>query len=266
MRPGKGNQEGRATRSSSARSDGGFFHVRAHSFQSLYSLCGEGPPARIPMPCAVCALASSIPFGLTSLRPSRNQVSLGEALAALWNGPKDSPSILKPSTVERLENFTSGYNVGLISASRSDLTMEVNSRRWVELYAYIWPRFSSLDIDVRFSEHGPLQAQTLTERCYLLLGRGFDNGNLKGFLRQYGAIHDQGLVLYKPYDERSAYLLGTRNGVVPRRKQIVCIGEFRASRLPDYFSLIREQGSPIDVESMRIPIRKSFFNRVGGEY
>ena len=97
-------------------------------------------------------------------------------------------------------------------------------------------------------------------------GRGFDNGNLKGFLRQYGAIHDQRLVLYKPYDERSAYLLGTRNGVVPRRKQIVCVGEFRATRLPDYFSLIREQGGRIDVELMRFPIRKTFFNRGGGEY
>ena len=156
--------------------------------------------------------------------------------------------------------------MGLISACRSGLTMDVNQGRCAELWSYIWPRFGSIDVDVRFSEHGPLQTQTLTERCYLLLGRGFDNGNLKGFLRQYGAIHDQRLVLYKPYDERSAYLLGTRNGVVPRRKQIVCVGEFRATRLPDYFRLIREQGRQIDVESMRFPIRKTFFSRLGGEY
>ena len=106
--------------------------------------------------------------------------------------------------------------------------VDVNQGRSARLWVYIWPRFGSI---------GSLQAQTLTERCYLLLGRGFDNGNLKGFLRQYGAIHDQRLVLYKPYDERSAYLLGTRNGAVPRRKQIVCVGEFRATRLPKYFSL-----------------------------
>jgi hypothetical protein len=107
----------------------------------------------------------------------------------------------------------------------------------------------------------------LTERCYLLLGgRSFDNGNLKGFIRQYGAIHDQRLVLYKPYNEKSAYLLGTRNGVVPRRKQNVCVGEFKATRLPYYFRLIREQGSQIVVDSMRFPIRKSFFKLAGGEY
>jgi hypothetical protein len=54
--------------------------------------------------------------------------------------------------------------------------------------------------------------------------------------------------------------------MVPRRKQVVCVGEFKATRLPDYFRLIREQGNRIEVESMRFPIRKTFFNRVGGEY
>ena len=214
------------------------------------------------------ALASSMPLAITLPRPSGNQVSISQALAALWDHPREgSGTIIKPSTAERLESFVSGCNVGLISASRSDLTLEENQRRCVGLWSDIWPRFGSIDVDVRFSEHGPLQTQTLTERCYLLLGgRGFDNGNLKGFLRQYGAIHDQRLVLYKPYDERSVYLLGTLNGVIPRRKQIVCIGEFRATRLPDYFRLIREQGSRIAVESMRFPIRKTFFNRMGGEY
>ena len=66
--------------------------------------------------------------------------------------------------------------------------------------------------------------------------------------------------------EGHMYLLGTRNSVVPRRKQIVCVGKFRATKLPDYFKLIREQRSRIDVASMRFPIRKTFFNRVGGEY
>ena len=214
-------------------------------------------------PAAV--LASSIPLGAT--RPSGNQLSIREALIVLWDLSEGSGSIIKPRTADRLDSFVSGCNVGLISASRSDLTLEENQRRWKELWAYIWPRFGSIDVDVRFSEHGTFQTRTVTERCYLLLnGRSFDNGNLKGFLRQHGAIHDQRLVLYKPYDERSAYLLGTRHGVVPRRKQIVCVGEFRATQLPDYFSLIREQGSQIDVELMRFPIRKTFFNRGGGEY
>ena len=169
------------------------------------------------------ALASSMPLGVTLPRPSGNPVSIGEALVALWDHQNEGfGSVIKPSTAGRLESFISGCNVGLISASRSDLTLEENQRRCVGLWSDIWPRFGSIDIDVRFSEHGSLQAQTLTERCYLLLGRGFDNGNLKGFLRQYGAINDQSLVLYKPFDERSAYLLGTRNGVVPRRKQVVC--------------------------------------------
>jgi hypothetical protein len=220
------------------------------------------------MPCTGCGPGFINAAWSRPATPLGNHVTITEALAALWGHSAGvSGSIIKPSTAERLDGLISGCNVGLISASRCNFPMNVNRGRSERLWPYIWGRFGCIDVDVRFSEHGPLQTQTLTERCYLLLGgRGFDSGNLKGFLRQYGAIHDQRLVLYKPHDERSAYLLGTRDGVVPRRKQNVCVGEFRANRLPNYFSLIREQGSRIDVESMRFPIGKTFFNRVGGEY
>jgi hypothetical protein len=125
------------------------------------------------------ALASSIPLGVP--RPSGSHISLREALAALWDhSGEGSGCIIKPSTAERLDSLFSGCNVGLISASRSDLTMDVNQGRCARLWAYIWSRFGSIDVDVSFSEHGPLQTQTLMERCYLLLGRGFDNGNLRG--------------------------------------------------------------------------------------
>ena len=105
----------------------------------------------------------------------RKVACLTQVLAALWDhSGEGSGSIFKPSTAERLDSFASGCNVGLISASRSGLTMDVNQGRGSNLWAYIWPRFGSIDVDVRFSEHGPLQTQTLTERCYLLLwGKGF---------------------------------------------------------------------------------------------
>ena len=107
------------------------------------------------------ALASSIPLGITLPRPLGNHVSIGEALAALWDhSGEGSGFIIKPSTAERLEGFISGCNVGLISASRSDLTLEENQRRCVGLWSDIWPRLGSIDVDVRFSEHGPLPTAT----------------------------------------------------------------------------------------------------------
>ena len=52
------------------------------------------------------ALASSMPLGVTLPRPSGNPVSISEALAALWDHSEEgSGSIIKPSTVERLESF-----------------------------------------------------------------------------------------------------------------------------------------------------------------
>ena len=52
------------------------------------------------------ALASSIPLGVTLPRPSGNQVSISEALAALWDHSEEGfASIIKPSTAERLDGF-----------------------------------------------------------------------------------------------------------------------------------------------------------------
>ena len=190
---------------------------------------------------------------------------IATAMPAVWHPAEAvSASVVKPSSAERIDAFVSGCNVGLISASLSDLTLEENQRRCSGLWPEIQRRFGSIDVEVRFTEkHGPFLTRNLMERGYLLIGKkGFDSGNLKGFLRQYGAICDQRFVLHKPYDE-SAYFLSTRAG---RKQPKVCVGEITASRLPDYFRLIREQGSSIDVQSMRFPIRKTFFSRLGGEY
>ena len=101
-----------------------------------------------------------------------------------------------------------------------------------------------------------------SEFILLIENEGFDSGNLKGFLRQFGALYDQRLALYKPYDDRHPYLLGTRDDMVPRKKQV----EFRTTLLPQYFRLIREHRSQIDVASMRFLMRKTFFNRAEVEY
>ena len=70
------------------------------------------------MPCTLCGPGFTIPLALTSPRPTRNLVSIGEALTALWNGPEDrSASIIKPGTISRLDGFTFYPNVGLISGS-----------------------------------------------------------------------------------------------------------------------------------------------------
>jgi hypothetical protein len=210
--------------------------------------------------------AGLVPRGAALPRPSNHAGSIS-GLIALWDQEEPSTSAVKPTSAKRIDDIAAGCNVGLISAFRSDLTADENQQRSAELQQALG-RFWCLDIEVRLTERGaPFVRRTWMEHAYLLLGgKSFDSGNLKGFLRQYGALHNQRLVLYKPFDARMAYLLGTRNSLVPLRKQIVCVGEFKAARMPNYFKYIREHESPIDVVSIRFPIRKSFFNRVGGEY
>ena len=82
------------------------------------------------MPCTACGPGCIVIAWATLPGPRGNKGSIGETLAALWHGPKDEfASIIKPSTNLRLDGFTFYPNVGLISASRSDLTTEENERR-----------------------------------------------------------------------------------------------------------------------------------------
>ena len=116
MRPRKWQLRGEDKRSSSVETDGGLFHVRDASIQSPYRHTAKVHRREFLCLAPSAALASSIPLGVTSPRPSGNQVSIREALAALWDHSEEgSGSIIKPSTAERIESFISGCNVGLIS-------------------------------------------------------------------------------------------------------------------------------------------------------
>ena len=177
----------------------------------------------------------------------------GYTLEDIWNGDGRNPNAL-------LTVFRHFDTAVVTQGAAGDLPKT--------LFVLDYPLFERLvyNLVVNYDVFGNVGHQALT-RLYMDMIRMEAEELFLAFLPpSQRDDHDQRLVLYRPYDERSAYLLGTRNGVVPRRKQIVCIGEFRATRLPDYFRLIKEEGSRIEVESMRFPIRKTFFNRLGGEY
>jgi len=145
MRPGKGNQQGRISRPPQLNLMEDFFMSETAQFKAPTDTAVRVHRREFLCLAPSAALASSIPLGVTLPRPSGNQVSIREALAALWDhSGEGSGSIIKPSTAERLDSFISGCNVGLISASQSGLTTDVNQGRSARLWAYIWPRFGSI--------------------------------------------------------------------------------------------------------------------------
>ena len=79
------------------------------------------------------------------------------------------------------------------------------------------------------------------------------SGRLKGFLRADG----RSAATERPFthDDPNAYLIGTRDGVVPRRRPVVCIGECKTEKQPDHIRLLRDDGDQITVEttSLKLP-------------
>ena len=121
-------------------------------------------------------------------------------------------------------------------------------------------RFGRITVEVTFRQRdGFFQTQRSVERCYLLRGRSaFDSGNMIGFLRQTVPLYGQRFAIYKPYNDWAGYLIGTTDGVVPKKKQSVCIGDFKAESFPAFFELLRAGSSQIEVEKIRFPYRRPY--------
>lgn len=154
--------------------------------------------------------------------------------------------IIDRNGIEALDELAATTTVGLIAVDQSDIRSFSDD---------IYKRgFGSIHIDAQIWEEGGSRE----ERVYLLIGNNPDSGNLKGFLRQYGALYRQRYVIYKSSDDPDGYLLGGREG----KSDKLCLGPFRACRLPVYIGLLLEQ-IPTQIEALRFSLQKTLHNRSG---
>lgn len=196
--------------------------------------------------------ASSEPVGVSEIQAS---------LLSLWDGPqRQSSAFIRPSSIDAVNGMIAGCYAAFVSLWRAGCPAPDNLEQQHQSFYEESKRFGRINVEVTFRRTtGFFQYQCLVEHCYLLLGRDeFDSGNMIGFLRQTCPQFGQRFVIYKPYNDRSGYLIGTSDGFVPKKKQSVCIGDFKAERFPDFFELLREDGSPIEVEKIRFPYRRCY--------
>ena len=190
---------------------------------------------------------------------------INDALATLWDQTAFvSPSVVRVSSAAAIDAHVYGGSVGLIPCSRPEFAQRGEGR---DKLAARYGGFGLIRVEAHLSARQGLETRNWLEKWSLLLGgRRPDDGSLKAFLRAEGALCGQRVALYKPPDDSNAYLIGTRDGVVPRRRQVVCIGEFTAAQLPNYIRLLRHGGDQVKVESMKFPIPPSFFSRRWSEW
>jgi hypothetical protein len=167
---------------------------------------------------------------------------------------------LTEASLSRLYQHTEERNVGIISAFRGRYSKSENMSRSSQLESQIrTDGFGFYRLEGHYIEgFGSEKSKDVKERSYLVIGnKGSDGGNLKGFLKKMGAKFNQDSVLYKPFDNKNASLIGTQakdeegNDVeFPGLGKEISVGEFKPMKINQFYS--RMKGKPFVFESYAV--------------
>lgn len=157
----------------------------------------------------------------------------------------------------RLMGHTQNRNVGIISAFRGRYTKRENLARSAKMEGEIrGAGFGFYRLEGHYIEgYGSEKEKDVHERSIFVIGKeGEDSGNLKGLLMKLGAKYNQDSILFKPHNDKKAYLIGTQSKnedgepvSFPGLGNSVSVGEFKPMKMGEFYS--RMKGRPFVFES-----------------
>ena len=149
----------------------------------------------------------------------------------------------------RVHRHTRNRNVGMILASRDDLTSEENRER---------P--TALKREVRKARYGFIEGRRVDETSLLVVGKsGDDGGALLEHLKNLGKKYGQDSILHKPHNSDKASLHRTNEN---EKNKHVEVGSWHPNRAAEFHSLMKNR-RPITVgEQFHFINTKSFFSRM----
>jgi hypothetical protein len=152
------------------------------------------------------------------------------------------------ASFDRVHQHTRNRNIGMILASRDDLTSEENRER-----------HTSLKSEVRKAGYGFIEGRRVDETSLLVVGKsGDDGGALLGHLKHLGKKYGQDSILHKPHSSEKASL--HRTNETEKGKHIE-LGSWHPNRTGKFHSLMKSR-KPITVgEPFHFITEKSFFSR-----
>ena len=178
----------------------------------------------------VSATATVACAGATTIPEEVKSAPMPEVITI---GPRERP----PSDIE-------SWNLGLITASRPELSPDENEARNRELF-FDLSHFGRLHVRGRYCARDG--SPPIEERAWLVTGWSDDSGNLKGALRKLGRKYEQDAVIHKGY-YRDAELHALKDlpdlGMADKEKKI--LGRFHPNRVGLYYVLMTKRaGSPL---------------------
>ena len=164
---------------------------------------------------------------------------------------------LDEGSIMRLMGHTQNRNVGIISAFRGRYTKRENLTRSAKMEGEIrGAGYGFYRLEGHYIEgYGSEKEKDVHERSIFVIGKeGEDSGNLKGLLMKLGAKYNQDSILFKPYNDKKAYLIGTQSKnedgdpvEFPGLGNSVSVGEFQPMKVSQFYS--RMKGRPFVFES-----------------
>ena len=130
----------------------------------------------------------------------------------------------------QVHQHTRNRNIGMILASRDDLTSEENRQR-----------HTALKSDVRKAGYGLIDVEGRhgDEKSLLVVGKkGDDGGALLGYLKHLGKKYGQDSILHKPHNSEKASL--HRTNETEKHKHIE-VGSWRPNRTGEFHSLMKSR-------------------------
>jgi hypothetical protein len=167
---------------------------------------------------------------------------------------KPFSKVVLEASFTRVHQHTRNRNIGMILASRDDLTSEENRQR-----------HTALKSDVRKAGYGfiDVKGSNVDEKSLLVVGKiGDDKGHLLGHLKHLATKYNQDSILHKPHNSEKILLHGTNETGYPGKDKHIEVGSWHANRAAEFHSLMKNR-KPIAVgEQFHFLNGKSFFSRM----
>jgi hypothetical protein len=152
----------------------------------------------------------------------------------------------------RVHQHTRNRNIGMILASRDDLTSEENRQR-----------HAALKNNVTKAGYGYIEGRHVDVKSLLVIGKmGDDKGHLLGHLKRLATKYNRDSILHKPHNSEKTLLHGTNETGYPGKDKHIEVGSWHPNRTAEFHSLMKNR-KPITVgEQFHFINEKSFFSRM----
>lgn len=157
---------------------------------------------------------------------------------------KSFHQLISEMSMTKLYNHSHNRSVGMISASRGDLSPHENNRRHRQLeHDLSKTGLHFIHVKGRYIEnYGKSNAKPVDEKSFLVVGHhGDDKGQVLGHLKRLGMKYGQDSIFHKPHNSEVGSLHGTNKSGYPGFNREVSVGVWHPNKIAQFSTQRNDQ-------------------------